>query len=84
MRGAVEHRAVIVGVEYLKVVENTGIETHMYEEERDEKQTRQRHYDFSTYCGSEELRPFHKVSEGVEKFDAKVSPDSQKTEYPVK
>jgi hypothetical protein len=59
-----------------KIIKNTGIQTNVDDQERNQKQTRQRHHYFSTYSGSEELRPFHKLSGGVEKFPAKVSPDN--------
>jgi hypothetical protein len=76
---AVEHGTVIIRVKHAKVIENTGVQSNMHDQESNQKKTCQRHHYFSTDCRSEELRPFHKIC-GVEKFDAKLGADSHKSE----
>ena len=58
---SVKHRTVICRISKwcIKVVKNTGIQTNMDDEERNQKETSQRHHYFSTNCRCEEEGPFH-------------------------
>jgi hypothetical protein len=55
----VEHITIICSIE--KVFEDAGIDTHVHQEEGNQKQTRNTHHDLFAYRGTEHLRPGHKI-----------------------
>ena len=74
-RCPVEHRAIIFRIKNWQIIKYARVQANVNQQKNDQEQTTQGHYYFSTYSGREELRPFHKLSGGVEKFRAKVSRD---------
>jgi hypothetical protein len=54
MGGLVKHLSIIVMIKERKIIKDTGIDTYVYDKEGDKKQTRQCHYQFFAYRGSEE------------------------------
>ena len=59
MRRPVEHGSVIRRIEPLQVIKDTGVQTYVNDQERNKKQTRERHYQFSANCGGKEVGPLH-------------------------